>query len=152
MNAYGQWALENIHKDVELSTIKSKWVIDGTNEKNELETYTIRTLVKGQLLIISGRIPNVYIDLEKSFCKEAVENDHKTPYIMMTLFQYITYRKFHSLLCLQEDVDKKIKIINGVTPLITRYSKDYLDSQRKSIIEVSNFLSQLRKYLFILKS
>ena len=35
---------------------------------------------------------------------------------------------------------------------MTRYLKDYLDSQRKSITEVSNFLSQLRKYSFILKA
>jgi len=134
LDMYGKWALMNIPKGVDLKATTLEWVTNSKyNQDNSEKNYTFRTLIKGQLIIVSGLFPDIYIDLHAEFGWEAVDTNKICSYMQIAILQFLLRRIYSSFSCIQDDIDEMLERIGNTVPLRIAYLNDYFRSRRSDL-------------------
>ncbi len=151
LDTYDGWAISNVHKDLNLKPTTFKWVNYVRNGNKLEKSYSFNMITKGQLLVLSGKFPDLQVNLSTAFGRVAVESNPKDPLLMIATIEILLQDVFQSLRCLRKVIQDDRQDFLTLVPLKwTNYMRS-ISSRRHNILELSHILSHTRMELHTMR-
>mgnify|MGYP003365309140 CR=1 FL=1 len=108
-------------------------------------------VTKGQLLVLLGEFPDLYIDLNVTFGRVAIKNNHKDPLLMIATLELLLQDVFQFICCIKKVMEENKQNYLTLVPLKwTNYMRS-ISSRRDNILELSCILSHTRMELNVMR-
>ncbi|SMN19469.1 hypothetical protein, no similarity [Maudiozyma saulgeensis] len=140
LKTYEEWCTSSVNENLILEDKKMKWVQYTNSGGDSFESFKFSTLVKGQILVLSGAFPDIIVKLDAIFGLETITNSMQCNLIMIAVLKVLMERTLESLFCIEKDIIEKETETRKVVLMKNSLHEEYMGSRGNYLVELSHTL------------
>ncbi|KAG0667991.1 hypothetical protein C6P45_005175 [Maudiozyma exigua] len=152
LRTYEDWSNAALNENFRNDENEIEWIYHSRTDNTFSETYKFKMIIKGQLLLISGVFPDIYINVRRLFNDNLITTGKQYPLIMIQIINILLHYTLLGVDTIKNELVETLKKTRNLVLIKSSQFNLYFDSRKTLIEDQKNILSSILRVLSILES